>query len=434
MSSRGRLLTFVVVLRLLAPASSYLLRGGPQRLFTVDSNEYLTLSRSLAADHRFFRDGHAELDRPPGYPVLLLPGMILGFPVFTAMILQAALGCITVALVYATTLILGHGERAALIAGYALAIDPVHLVWSSMVMAEALLTTCVALCCFALLHDLLQPAPRWLVLTAVSAAAAAYVKPVALFLSIWLAAAWLLAGRARHGWRAGATRAALLVAMTVAGLAPWMIRNARVADYAGFSTKVDSVLAFRTTALEIAARERISFPAARREVGETTPRNQRQWAEARNRGLQKVFAHPATFVVDHIAGMGRTLFNPGALPFLDLLALDVRAQTRAVMEPGSLWRRLAVAATNPLLLTTAVAFTLLLLAYLSLAAYSLTVPAPDRALRFVLAGLIIYFLVLSGGPWGQSRFRHPMMPMICVLCGAAIADRVRVRSARRQTR
>jgi hypothetical protein len=42
-----------------------------------------------------------------------------------------------------------------------------------------------------------------------------------------------------------------------------------------------------------------------------------------------------------------------------------------------------------------------------------------------------YFIVLAGGPWGQSRFRHPFMPLVCALAAWAMPDaRPRLRQPR----
>ncbi len=40
----------------------------------------------------------------------------------------------------------------------------------------------------------------------------------------------------------------------------------------------------------------------------------------------------------------------------------------------------------------------------------------------VLLGAVAYFLVVSGGPIGYSRFRHPMMPMICIFAGVGLVS------------
>jgi hypothetical protein len=38
----------------------------------------------------------------------------------------------------------------------------------------------------------------------------------------------------------------------------------------------------------------------------------------------------------------------------------------------------------------------------------------------VLVASIGYFVLIAGGPIGYGRFRHPAMPMVCVLAGAGL--------------
>ena len=40
----------------------------------------------------------------------------------------------------------------------------------------------------------------------------------------------------------------------------------------------------------------------------------------------------------------------------------------------------------------------------------------------VLLGAVAYFLVMSGCPTATSRFRHPVMPMICVFMGVGLGS------------
>jgi hypothetical protein len=42
------------------------------------------------------------------------------------------------------------------------------------------------------------------------------------------------------------------------------------------------------------------------------------------------------------------------------------------------------------------------------------------AVIFILT-FVLYFVVLSGGPNSLERFRHPVMPMVCLLAGYALS-------------
>ncbi len=47
----------------------------------------------------------------------------------------------------------------------------------------------------------------------------------------------------------------------------------------------------------------------------------------------------------------------------------------------------------------------------------------NRLCTFFLVCVAGYFLVISGGPAAAGRFRHPIMPLICLLAGNAVTLR-----------
>ena len=59
-----------------------------------------------------------------------------------------------------------------------------------------------------------------------------------------------------------------------------------------------------------------------------------------------------------------------------------------------------------------------LLALYVLAAVALLCPEVRRKPQvWLVAGLALYFVVVAGGPEGAGRYRHPVMPLLCVLAG-----------------
>ncbi len=75
----------------------------------------------------------------------------------------------------------------------------------------------------------------------------------------------------------------------------------------------------------------------------------------------------------------------------------------------------------PLLFWMSVVMALWLGAYLLAAGVGLWTPQWWNDLRFVIVvALAGYWWALSGGVVGLSRFRHPMMPAICLLAAAGL--------------
>ena len=77
---------------------------------------------------------------------------------------------------------------------------------------------------------------------------------------------------------------------------------------------------------------------------------------------------------------------------------------------------LTAAREAPLVLFLSVAFRLNLTAQLCLAGIGMfrILPRMNAAIWLVL-GAAAYFLVISGGPEAYSRFRYPLMPIVCLL-------------------
>ena len=78
---------------------------------------------------------------------------------------------------------------------------------------------------------------------------------------------------------------------------------------------------------------------------------------------------------------------------------------------------------HPTLLVGSLAFLVVVVIQLSVCALGVVRVWRTRTLvAMVLLGAVAYFLVVSGGPIGYSRFRHPMMPMICIFAGVGLVS------------
>jgi hypothetical protein len=92
-------------------------------------------------------------------------------------------------------------------------------------------------------------------------------------------------------------------------------------------------------------------------------------------------------------GWAKVLFGPGAHSLDNSL--------RETETPGRWWPQLYVAVLGVLLVVAGIG------------AYRLRRPA------ILLAGLAVYFVLLSGGPEANSRFRTPIMPALAILAVGA---------------
>src|SRR5262249_33475686 len=46
-----------------------------------------------------------------------------------------------------------------------------------------------------------------------------------------------------------------------------------------------------------------------------------------------------------------------------------------------------------------------------------------KSIRLLLLWVVLYFALVSGGPAGLARYRVPIMPLVCISAGIAIASK-----------
>jgi len=173
-------------------------------------------------------NGQPELLRPPGYPFFLIPGFFANALVFITTTLQIILSVITVALVYSIAHTLTTNKQIAQYAGFLAAIEPLSLIYTSLLLTETLFTALLTAGLYTLLRAHQKSTLHSLIAAAILLAAAAYVRPIGLLLPCILAIPLTLS---RWPWQRLVLF--LLIALGLPGI--WIFRNVTVANYSGFS-------------------------------------------------------------------------------------------------------------------------------------------------------------------------------------------------------
>lgn len=389
---------------------------GDAALATSDSAHYLALGGSLLEGH-FGTAGEPELLRVPLYPLLLAAGVAAGHPVALAIALQALLGCLVVYAVARAAGMLSADGRLALLAALACAVEPGLLLWGSMLMPDVLLAAAATVALWTWLAYLTGRSLGWLAASMLAACAAAYAKPIAYLFPFWLA---LLAAvvRGREGTARRWRHAAAAAACAAVVLGAWQLRNLHVAGEAVFSSQLDQMVRVRAAVVE---RDRMLDPTdgerralrGRWRVEERGPERSLRAAAVRT-----VIESPGHALWVEARGMLRTMLNPGVVSWAQFLGLDrsprqtTLAVTRYQPSAAVAW----VWSSQPILLAAAVALWFALLPYFALTAASVWLAGGhERTLRVAILAAAAYFLLLSGGPWGQSRLRVPFMPVLSLL-------------------
>ncbi len=382
-----------------------------------DTRSYVEPARSLLASGALDSDGAPELVRTPGYPLLLAVGERLGVLAPVTLALQVALGVLTVWMVARLAREIGARARVARLAAALYAVEPLSLSLTGKLLTETLFTAVLVAMLLVLARWARGGRTRLLAAAGALLAAACFVRPV-----LYYAVPVLAVTVAAIGWRrdrrtrCALTGAALFLGMAGAPLLAWQARNARVAGYGGFSAIADldlfyyraaGVVALRTgRALESVQAEWMMARGDRlRQAGRAARGRERaaQYHEMRARACAVLAGDPAAVLRVTAAGAVRILFGLGTTDWAELIGVERRPRAH-------------------LFLTAMLAAYLLLV--LALAARGLRVRGWKLSALPVFV-VSIYLVAVTAGPGAYSRFRHPVMPPLCVLAAAGAGTRRR---------
>lgn len=395
----------------------------PARFIDVDTVSYWNPARALIETGAFARSsdeaGLPETRRTPGYPLFLAAGQVLvGDSPSRVALLQVLIGVATVAL----TWIAAHavaGPRAAPIAAMLVAVDPVSIAFSLLLMSESLAALVLMAAVFAGVRLVQTRGHLGLAAATGSlAGATALVRPIGMYLG-WPLAFGLLVWAVIERWprRRALGAASCLLASFLAVVGGWQLRNALVAGFWGLSDVAPEMMLASVAAPILAEREGITDGEAlirlERDAG-------RDLAAQRRSTLGLIVENPLTFLGFRVRWAIRKLIGPGEQRLLQLTGhwgpngtpgLALRNTTL----PDWL-REWAFPPGVPLLAFT---WTMAVLAVLNGGLASWLVRRvwnrQFKGPELLVLGVLVYFLAI-GPP--SSRFRIPVLPLVAILAAA----------------
>jgi len=432
------ILILAFLLRVSVPVAALLRSHDPAVFHARDTASYVTPAKELLSTGRFTSGGLPEIIRTPGYPILLIPGIVLGQIELVTILLQIVLSSATVYVVYRIGLLLFGNGAAARLGALLYAIEPLSVLYSSRLLSETLFTALIMVSLYWLLRYLKDRSLRQLMFSAVLFAASVYVRPIGYFLPALITALLL-------GWflvRMRAQRTILLhiplflaVGMGLVGL--WQVRNQVEAGYSGFSAITDTNLYFYPMAAVLAAKEGVPYYDMQKRLGyhnlevylEDHP-EQLAWSRGRRyewmraRALGVLRHNPGVYANIHLKGVLRVLLDPGAVEIRRLLRLypESGGLLGRIVDQGMGRTVLRLIRERPALFWSNLVLGMLLLAFYLLAvAGALKRKSASPLGLAALLAVAAYLILLSGGPNSTSRFRHPVMPIVAVLAGYGLA-------------
>lgn len=433
-----------VALRWWLFVAALVVSGNRPLVHEPDSTGYLALARSLVNEWKFEQNGEPELYRTPGYPLLLAPGVWLGHPAAYAVIVQGLLGAATVALVWRLALDLNLGESTAGWAAWLHAVEPLSVLYCNKLLAETLFTLLLTAGVLQLIRYGRRPATRAIASSAGFIALSIYVRPVAFYLPALVVPMLLCLAIVQRGGEVRWRHAAVFLAVIVAAVAPWLVRNRVRCDYDQICSTADIKLYFVQARAVQGMQRDGRYPndinvidlkahaALHPEQFDWTRGQRLRWMRAQ--GAQALREAPGTYAKIHAWEMLDTLCDNGTMAYLNMFGQVPPSSPLQAKQAGPVRRVWTALRTKPVMVLTYFTLTATMLAYLAAAMVGLFsllrrrtgAPWLPRALLLTVLG---YLLVISVGPVGGHRYRVPMMPMLCVLAAAGLQRNVAKRKA-----
>jgi hypothetical protein len=409
--------------------SAALVLSGSGVIASGDTASYLEPGRNLLLHGRFITGALPEIDRTPGYPLFLALFSLTG-PA-TAALAQVLLSAFTVLLVWRLARVVFAEERVALLAAWLFAFEPVSVIYSVRLLPETLFLALLLLSLERLavfLRDrslwALAQAGLWL-------AAATFVRPVSYYLQTALALGLFVVLARVPGFRWKAPAVLLLSALP--WLAAWQLRNQIETGFGGFSSIVARNLYFYQAAEVEARAQHRPFIEVQSGLGYPDEQSYRMrhpeqtgWNQARrvdfmrSEAARVLRADPGTSLKVQLEGSVVVAFTPCAAELLRLLGVYPADGPQRVLNQGPLRSAIRLEQAHPGPAVLMATLEVVLLGLYLLAARGAHSGCARREVMWLLLGVSLYFLAVSGGAQAVGRYRLPVMPIVCIFAAAGL--------------
>lgn len=384
-----------------------------------DTVEYIEPARGLVTSGQFGSKGVPEIERTPGYPLLLIPGIVLGHIELVTIALQIALSCFSVFIIYKIGILMFDTHEIAVLCAALLAVEPLSIMYTGRLYSETLYSTILAIFMYFLIRYLKSGALSDIILSATALTATAYVRPISYFMPCFITFAlflWTLLRRSQN--RKLFFHAAVFFLISMGIIVVWQARNKIETGYSGFSAISDQNLYFYVGGGILAKKDGVKLHEQLVKMGYGVPETyfalhpeQRTWTQDEiyryrgKEGVKLVLENLGTFFTLAFENTITTLRETGATDLLDMIKVD------PTTSEGT---RLKWILKLPLFIV--------LLAYWTLAAIGVFSKRWVNEAQLIVLIVVGAYLVLTAsmGGIGYSRFRHPVMPIVCLMAGCGL--------------
>ena len=437
-------LIVVVLLAVLIKAALglWVFSDHPQGVFeSSDSLEYHQLALNLVRDGTFSRSLspplEAETIRTPGYP-LVLAGLyqVVGIRPGAVVAFQIGLSVATMLTAYRIASLL-FGPRAGLLAAFLLALDPVSLYYSQVMLTETLFGAALTLSLLWMVRGSRDPFFAYPCGVGICLALATYTRPTGYYFGMLFPVVFFVATRKSQGWRRALVSSALMWLLFAVPIGMWQIHNYFFTGTVEFSQAKNQYLLIAKAAAIVATRDGLSLEEAQQRLAEQHaaslppdfPRaSQAHVLESQGKFAQAiVVAHPVLLIRTTLQGTAASLLGPSNLAHL--FGADNVTLRKAFLEQDFVGFPLRDWVITLFSWTVGTLF-------LGVLYTGVVVLLKRRELWNVDIALLVltcaYVVLVSSGPEAYSRFRMPVMPIFCVLAAGGYLYRAESRFGERE--
>ncbi|HAX77066.1 MAG TPA: hypothetical protein DCY88_14825 [Cyanobacteria bacterium UBA11372] len=433
-----------------------LIQAKSLRIFHVgDTASYLKPAHDLLTYGRFTSNGFPEIFRVPGYCIMLIPGIILNQVELVTVALQIGLTCLAVYLVYKIALLLfNNNEPIAVICAFLYALEPLSIIYTVKLLTESAFACLILAFLYCFLKYFKGQSLSWLLVSSIILAISTYVRPIAYYLPFLLTLLLVIWELTKTPHKIIALFHALLFfSLSMGPIYLWNIRNKTVADYSGFSSVVEVNLYYWHAAALLTVKEGKTF-------GEQQIRLQNQLKNEvpkeafrgdipahlcctpaytsptvlnymRTEAKKIIFKNYLIYFKLRLNGTLNLLLNSTPWPYLTTLNVykidgfaDIANQQATEFIKKGLLAGMAyylnqtpgvVSRTWLILQVNLILY--MVFALIGLLSKNFFKPFPS----LIVMTLGFYLTIIPGGPDAlSSRYRHPIMPIICILAGYGV--------------
>ncbi len=404
-----------------------------------DAYNYENIALNLVNHSVFSDEVHPpyvlDLHRTPLYPAFL--ATIYSFTEFSrtaAVLFQILLGSLTVGLTYLFSRALLRSHQIALFAALILALDPLTIMYTNMLMTETLFTFCLVAGSTTFVEYFRSQRLLWLALSAVMYASAVLTRPIGQFLPFVLIPLIIFAAKPEQRWIA-LSRGLFFASISLVLIFVWVFRNHQVAGIWLITDIGEYNLAYYSARDVLEVAEDVSNDEATDKIdsmikaGDQSERlSPAEKVKLERQVALQVFKHyPLSTIQVYIDSMLQFLINPGLDNICAQLSYAGNVEgckvAKSISNPNFIEKlRLKFGNMDAVQLAIAIwsVFYLFVIYTFSIVGVYVLVRNRQWFELFNLVIIIAYLILLSAGGQTTSRFRVPTIPYWSVLASVGV--------------